>query len=143
MKALPPPDLLLRQWLHNPDALTVAAFALAAAFLGVCAWLVARNLRHNEPGLRAPVAFLFALLVAGFGLFGASRLPANWGLSVGGGVCALAGLLFVLADHRRYVRDPAGRIVADRWRIVLRFAGFSWTGDKANLPAEAAGNRGA
>ena len=132
MKTLPPPDLLVRQWLHNPDAITVAAFALAAAFLGVCAWLVARNLRHNEPGLRAPVAFLLALLVAGFGLFGASRLPSNWGLSAGGGVCALAGLLFVFADHRRYVRDPAGRIVADRWRIVLRFAGFSWTGDKAN-----------
>ena len=87
MKTLPPPDLLVRQWLHNPDAITAAAFALTAAFLGVCAWLVARNLRHNEPGLRAPVAFLLALLVAGFGLFGASRLPSNWGLRVGGGVC--------------------------------------------------------
>ena len=132
MKVLPAPDLLLRQWLHNPHAVTVGAFAIAAILLGVAAWLVLRNLRHNEPGLRAPAAFLFALFVAAAGLFGANRLPAPWGLIVGGGLCVLAGLLFLFADHRRFVRDPAGRIVADRWRIVLCFAGFSWTSDKAN-----------
>jgi hypothetical protein len=132
MKALPAPDLLLRQWLQNPHAATVAAFVFAALLLGVAAWFVLRNRRHNEPGLRAPAAFLLALGLAGTGLFGASRLPSPWGLIVGGGVCVLAGLLFLFADHRRFVRDPAGRIVADRWRIVLRFAGFSWTGDKAN-----------
>lgn len=132
MKALPSPELLLRQWLHEPHAITVAAFAFAGLFLGIAAWLVLRNLRHNEPGLRAPLAFLLALAVAGTGVFGASRLPAPWELIVGGTVCVLAGLLFLFADHRRFVRAPDGRIVADRWQIVLRFAGFSWTRDKAN-----------
>ncbi len=132
MKTLPAPDILIRQWLHEPAAITVAAFAFSALFLGFATWLVLQNLRHNEPGLRAPVAFLFALAAAGTGLIGASRLLPPWELIAGGSVCVLAGLLFLFADHRRFVRDPAGRIVADRWQIVLGFAGFSWTRDKAN-----------
>lgn len=30
------------------------------------------------------------------------------------------------------MRDPAGKIIADRWQIVLVYAGFRWTRDKAN-----------
>jgi len=132
MKALPAPQVLLRQWLHDPHAITVAAFAIAALFLGIAGWFIHRNLRHNEPGLRAPVALPLALIIAAAGIFGADRLPPPWGLYVGASTCALAGLLFYYADHRRFVRDPAGKIVADRWQVVLSFAGFRWTRDKAN-----------
>jgi len=132
MKALLAPQVLFRQWLQDPHAITVAAFAISGLFLGVAGWLIQRNLRHNEPGLRAPVALPFALLVAAPGVFGAGRLPAPWGLVVGALICVLAGLLFFFADHGRFVRDPAGKIVADRWRIVLVFARFRWTRDKAN-----------
>ncbi len=132
MKKLPSPHVLLHQWLHDPQAITVAAFAIAALFLGIAGWFIQRNLRHNEPGLRAPLTLPFALMISAAGLFGASRLSAPWGLVTGALVCAAAGSLFYFADHRRFVRDPAGKIVADRWQIVLSFAGFRWTRDKAN-----------
>ena len=132
MKALPSPHVLVRQWLHDPHALTVAAFAIAAFFIGIAGWFIHRNLRHNEPGLRAPLTLPFALIISAAGVFGANRLPTPFGLIVGFLICALAGLLFYYADHRRYVRNPAGKIVADRWQVVLAFAGFRWTRDKAN-----------
>jgi hypothetical protein len=132
MKAFPAPELLFRQLLHNPHTITVAAFAFSGLFLGIAGWLIQRNLRHNEPGLRALLSLPLALIVAGAGVFGASRLSEPWGLSAGGVVCVLAGGLFFFADHRRFVREPAGKIVADRWQIVLGFAGFRWTRDKAN-----------
>ena len=132
MKTLPAPQVLLHQWLHDPRAITVAAFAIAASFLGIAGWFIYRNLRHNEPGLRAPVALPFALIFSAAGVFGAVRLPAPFGLIAGGLICALASLLFYYADHRRFVRNPAGKIVADRWQIILAFAGFQWTRDKAN-----------
>lgn len=132
MKRLPPPDVLIRQWLHNPHALTVAAFVLAGVFLGIAAWLIHRNLRHNEPGLRAPLALPFALVISAAGVFGAWRLPFPWSLVAGSIVCTFAGSLFYYADHRRWVRTPSGKIVADRWEIAVAFAGFRWTRDKAN-----------
>ena len=55
------------------------------------------------------------------------------GVITGGGVvCFLGGFLFYFADHRRWVRDPAAKIVADRWQVLVAFAGFRWTRDKAN-----------
>jgi hypothetical protein len=132
MKALPAPQKLIRHWLQSPHAITVGAFAIAALFLGIACWLIVRNLRHNEPGLRAPVALPIALIISAAGLFGANRLPAPYGLVVGGVTCAFAGLLFWYADLHRFVYNPAGKIVADRWQIVLTFAGFQWTRDKAN-----------
>jgi hypothetical protein len=132
MKRLPAPDILLRQWLHNPHAITVVAFIIAGIFLWIAGWLIHRNLRHNEPGLRAPLALQFALAISAAGVFGAWRLPSLYALITGGVICGLASLLFYFADHRRWVRDPAGKIVADRWQIVLAFAGFRWTRDKAN-----------
>jgi hypothetical protein len=132
MKRLPAPDILIRQWLQNPHAITVAAFVIAAIFLGLAGWFIHRNLRHNEPGLSAPLALPFALAISAAGVFGAWRLPPPYDLAAGSVVCGLAALLFYYADHRRWVRDPAGMIVADRWQIVLTFAGFRWTRDKAN-----------
>jgi hypothetical protein len=132
MKRLPAPDILIRQWLQNPHAITVAAFVIAAIFLGLAGWFIHRNLRHNEPGLRAPLALPFALAISAAGVFGAWRMPQPYDLTAGSIVCGLAALLFYYADHRRWVRDPTGKIVADRWQIVLAFAGFRWTRDKAN-----------
>lgn len=132
MKPLPAPDLLLRKWLENPHAITVGAFIITCGFLAIAAWLIRRNLRHNEPGLRAPMALILALIVSFAGLFGAARLAHPWNLIIGAGLCLLSALLFYYADHRRYVRNPAGQIVADRWAIALSFAGFRWTRDKAN-----------
>lgn len=132
MKRLPAPEILLRDGLQSPHALTVAAFVLAGVFFGIAGGLIHRNLRHNEPGLTAPWALPFALIIAGAGVFGAGRLPFPYGVIVGSVICALAALLFYYADHRRWVRDPAGKIVADRWQIVVAFAGFRWTRDKAN-----------
>src|SRR4051812_33806381 len=106
MKALPPPQVLVREWLQNPHAITVAAFAIAALFIGIAGWFIHRNLRHNEPGLRAPLTLPFALIISAAGLFGANRLPAPFGMIAGSLVCAVCGLLFYYADHRRYVRDP-------------------------------------
>lgn len=126
------PDVLLRQWLQNPHAVTVAALILAGIFLGIAARLIHRNLRYNEPGLRAPLALPFALATSTAAIFGAWRLPYPWGLVASTIVCGFAGLLFYYADHRRWVRAPSGKIVADRWQIVVAFAGFRWTRDKAN-----------
>ena len=123
---------MIRQWLQNPHAITVAAFVIAGVFLGLAGWFIQRNLRHNEPGLRTPCSLPFALIIAAAGVFGAWRLPSPYDLVVGATLCVLAGLLFYFADHRRWVRDPAGKIVADRWQVVLSFAGFRWTRDKAN-----------
>ena len=79
MKTLPAPHVLMRQWLHDPQAITVAAFAISALFLGIAGWLIQRNLRHNEPGLRLPLALPFAIVISASGVFGASRLPSPWG----------------------------------------------------------------
>jgi hypothetical protein len=143
MKPLPPPTVLLRDWLHSPHAPTTAALALAAAFGGVAAWLILRNLRHNEPGLRAPAALPLALGIAGAGLWGAARLPRFWDYGVGAGAVLGAASLFWFADHHRWVRAPDGRVVADRWRIALAFAGFAWTRDKANRHFFFSGDTGA
>jgi hypothetical protein len=126
------PLLLLREWLHRPEAVTTALFFTAAAALAVALWRVFRNLRHNEPGLKSPVAFALALVVAGSGLVAARRLAPALFLPAGAGVCTVAAGLFYFADRRRFVRDPQGRIVADRWEIVLEFARFRWTRDKLN-----------
>ncbi len=131
-ESTPAPQILLRQWLHDPHAPAVAAFAIAALFLGVAGWFIQRSLRYNEPGLRTPVALPFALVISAAGVFGADRLPAPFGLIVGASIYALAGLLFYYADHRRFVRNPVGKVAADRWQVVLAFAGFRWTRDKAN-----------
>src|SRR5690242_14868704 len=122
MKQLPALDALLRAWLNDPRAAAVVSFAISAVFLGAAGWLIQRNLRHNEPGLRAPLALPVALVVAGTGLYGTTILPAPSSWAVAAFVCALAGSLFYFADRRRYVRDPQGRVVADRWEIVLAFA---------------------
>jgi hypothetical protein len=55
---------LLHQWLQEPHAITIAAFAIAALFLAIAGWSIHRNLRHNEPGLRAPVALPLALIIS-------------------------------------------------------------------------------
>lgn len=132
MKRLPAPEILIRQWLQNPHAITVAAFVIVGVFLGIAGWFIHRNLRHNEPGLRAPMTLPFALIISAAGIFGAWRLSSPWNIGTSAVICTLAALLFYYADHRRWVRDPAGKIVADRWQIVLTFAGFRWTRDKAN-----------
>ncbi len=132
MKPLPSPEVLFRSWLHQPHAITVAAFTVSAVLLAVSGGLILRNLRHNEPGLRAPVALVLAVAIAGAGLFGADRLARPAGLIAGAVSVVVAAALFPFADHRRFVRNPAGRAIADRWQIVLGFAGFRWTRDKAN-----------
>ena len=132
MAALPPPHVLIQKWLHDPHAITVAAFAISAGFIGLAAWLVLKNIRPNEPRLRAPLALPMVLMIAATGVLGANRLLPPWGLIAGGVVCGLASLLFYFVDHRRFVPDPAGKIVADRWQIVLVYADFRWTRDKAN-----------
>ena len=129
---LPPPDVLLRKALDHPHAPTVIALVLALVALMYAGYLIARNLRHNEPGLTGPTTFVVALIVAGAGLFSASRLtgPAEWFTLSSTVVASLP--LFLYANRHRFVRDPAGRIITDRWEIVLKFAGFRWTRDKAN-----------
>ena len=129
---LPSPTTLLRDWLHDPGALTVGFFAVSALAFGVAAWLVLRNIRHNEPGLKAPAAFVLALIIAASGLVGARRLPERHFLPVGAAVCLVASSLFFFADRHRFVRDPKGQLVFDRWEVVLKFARFRWTRDKAN-----------
>lgn len=127
-----PPDVVLREWLGDPNAITVGLFACAALALGIALWFVLRNLRHNEPGLTAGVAFALALIVSATGLLGARRLPERYFLPAAAAACGVAAGLFFFADRRRFVRDPEGKIVADRWEIVLRFARFRWTRDKLN-----------
>jgi hypothetical protein len=127
-----PPLVLLREWLQRPEATTTVLFFIAALAFGIALWRVFQNLWHNEPGLKAPLAFALALTVAGSGLVGARRLPPHLFLPVGAALCAPAAALFYFADRRRFVRDPEGRIVADRWEIVLEFARFRWTRDKLN-----------
>ncbi len=129
---LPSPTALFRELLHGPHATTAALFLVAAAAFLAAAWLVLRNLRRNEPGLRAPVALALALLIATGGLLGARRLAEEMFLPVGGATVLLAAGLFLFADRHRFIRDPQGRTVADRWEIVLKFARFRWTRDKAN-----------
>jgi Cdc6-like AAA superfamily ATPase len=140
---LPSPTNLLRDWLHEPAALTSAIFAVTAVALGIAFWRILRNLRHNEPGLNSPTTFVLALVIAASGIFGASRLPDGYFFHVAAPLCALASGLFFFADDRRFVRDPAGTIVFDRWQIVLRFARFSWTRDKLNRHFFISGETGA
>jgi hypothetical protein len=127
-----PPDVLIREWIGHPHALTVALFAIAVGAVGVAVWRVLRNARHNEPGLTEPAALVLASSIAGAGLIGARRLSDEYFLIVGGACCAVAACLLFFADRRRFVRDPSGKIVADRWEIVLEFARFRWTRDKLN-----------
>ena len=129
---IPSPTVLLREALNDPRAPAMAAFAVAGLALGFAARRVLRNLRHNEPGLTAPAAFGVALVVAFAGLFGAEDLPRDWRWSARGAAILAAGGLFFFADRHRFVRDPKGSVVADRWEIVLKFARFRWTRDKAN-----------
>ena len=143
MKHLPAPDALLRAWLNDPRAPAIISFVISGVFLGAAGWLIQRNLRHNEPGLRAPAALPVALVIAGTGLYGTTIFTTPWNWVVGALVCGLASSLFYFADHRRYVRDPHGRIVADRWEIVLTFARFRWTRDKANRHFFFSGDTGA
>lgn len=126
------PATLLRDFTHGPHGVTAALFIVTAAALLAAAWLVLRNLRHNEPGLKAPLALALALVIAACGLAGAHRLSDQIFLPVGGTVVLLASGLFLFADRNRFIRDPQGRTVADRWEIVLKFARFRWTRDKAN-----------
>ena len=132
MKALPRPPVLLRQWLHDPHAITVLFFVLALVFLCFAGWKIRQNLHHNEPGLNAPAALFLALFASAFGLAGSERLTPPWSYAAGAAACLLSAALFLFANHRRFVLDPAGRIVADRWEVVLAYAGFRWTRDKAN-----------
>ena len=94
MKALPPPPVLLRELLHDSHAITVAAFAVAAIFLGIAGRLIFRNFHHNEPGLRAPLALPVAVLISAAGAFGADLLTAPWSLIVGVAIGAPSGLVF-------------------------------------------------
>lgn len=140
---LPSPTALLRAWVHDPRALTAVVFMVGALGLGAALWLILRNLRHNEPGLKGAAALVLALLIAASGIVGAQRL--NNSLSVFAAIlaCTMAGGLFVFADWKRFVRDPQGRVVFDRWQIVLRYAGFGWTRDKLNRHFFVSGETGA
>jgi hypothetical protein len=140
---IPSPISFLREWLHHPSAFTVGLFLIATIAFALALWRIIRNLRHNEPGLSAPMAFALALVIAGAGLLGTYRLPDGWILRAGAPLCLVAGSLFWFADHRRFVRGPDRKIVFDRWQIVLRFARFSWTRDKLNRHFFISGETGA
>ena len=127
-----PPTVLLREWLHHPQAPTIGAFAVATFAAGLAGWLILRNLRHNEPGLNSPSALGLAVVIALAGFYGAQGLAEPWRWPIAGACGLLAYSLFFFADRHRFVLDPQGRVVADRWEIVLKFARFSWTRDKAN-----------
>ncbi len=127
-----PPEVAIRRLLHDPNTPVFVAFAVTTGALTVALWLIFRNLRHNEPGLKAPMALVLAMVIAGSGLTGAHCLPGDRFVPVGSAVCVAAAALFYFADRHRFVRDPEGRIVADRWEIVLEFARFRWTRDKLN-----------
>lgn len=106
MTLLPTPSVLLRQILQDQYAITVAAFAVAAIFLGIALGLIFRNLRHNEPGLHAPLALPLAVLISAAGVFGAGELSAQWSLIVGASICILSGVLPYYADHRAGRMSP-------------------------------------
>jgi hypothetical protein len=129
---VPSPTTLLHEALNDARAPAVTAFVFVGITLGLAAWRVLRNLRHNEPGLVAPAAFCAALVVALGGFIGAQSLPESVRWPAFGAFAVLAGSLFFFADRHRFVRDPKGGLVADRWEIVLKFARFRWTRDKAN-----------
>lgn len=138
-----PPQVAIREWLERPEALTIGAFSVASVALAIALWYVFRNLRHNEPGLKAPVALMLALVIVASGLIGARRLAEHQFLPVGAAICCVAASLFFFADRHRFVRDPEGRMVADRWEIVLKFARFRWTRDKLNRHFFISGETGA
>ncbi len=129
---VPSPAALLHEVLRDVPMPAVAALGLAGLSLGVAAWRVLRNLRHNEPGLPAWAAFGLAMGAGLGGLFGAEILPEAARKPFSGLALLLAASLFFFADRKRFVRDPKGQTVADRWEIVLQFARFRWTRDKAN-----------
>ncbi len=129
---VPSPTALLHEALNDARVPAVTAFTFAGIALGFAAWRVLRNLRHNEPGLVAPAAFGAALVIALSGFIGAQNLPESLRWPAFAGFAMLAGSLFFFADRHRFVRDPKGGMVADRWEIVLKFARFRWTRDKAN-----------
>jgi hypothetical protein len=129
---IPSPTVLFRDAINDPRAPAVAPLALAGVALGFATWRVLRNLRHNEPGLQALPAFGLALVIAAAGLFGSQSLPEFWHWPVAGAMALIAAGLFFFADRHRFVRDPKGNMIADRWEIVLTFARFRWTRDKAN-----------
>ena len=127
-----PPEVVFRRLLHDPYMPIFAAFGVAALALAIALWLVFRNLRHNEPGLKAPTALMLAVIISAGGMIGARLMSDDRFVPLSGIVCVVAGSLFLFADTRRFVRDPEGEIVADRWEIVLEFARFRWTRDKLN-----------
>jgi hypothetical protein len=117
---------------NSSHAITAGAFSISIVALAIAAWLVLRNARHNEPGLKAPAAFALAVLIAASGAFASLRLSQTWQLPAAASVCCVAGMLFFFADRNRFVHDPRGNVVADRWEIALTFARFRWTRDKVN-----------
>jgi hypothetical protein len=132
MKPLPPPDLLLREWPRSPHSTTATLLTISAAFAAFSAHLVFQNLRKNEPGISAKWVLPLALATGLPGVLGASRLPPPWAILIGLSIVTACAAMFYYADHRRWIKDPQGKVVADRWEIVLEFAGFRWTRDKAN-----------
>lgn len=138
-----PPDLLFREVFQGPAPIAGAFFAAAAVALAIAVAQIVRNFRHNEPGLRAPAALLCALVIVGGASAAAEMLPTAAFFPISGGAVLVAAALFVFADRHRFVRDPAGRIVADRWQVVLAFARFRWTRDKLNRHFFVSGETGA
>ena len=98
------------------------------------------TLASDISGLRAPCALPFVLLISDAGVFGACRLPFPYGFMAGNVVRPLARLLFCYTDCRRWVYAPAGKIVADRWQVIIALAGFRGTHGKANLHSLVSGN---
>ncbi len=127
-----PPTVLLREWLSRPQAPMIGAFLLSGMALALAGWFVLRDLRHNEPGLKSPAALGLAIVILAGGIFGAQCLPEAWRWPVAMTLGLIAYSLFFFADRHRFVHNPQGQIVADRWEIVLKFARFRWTRDKAN-----------
>jgi hypothetical protein len=127
-----PPTVVLREWLSRPQAPLIGAFALSGMALALAGWFVLRNLRHNEPGLKSPAALGLAIVILAGGLFGAQCLPEGWRWPVAMAMGLIAYSLFFFADRHRYIQNPQGQIVADRWEIALKFARFCWTRDKVN-----------
>jgi hypothetical protein len=130
--ALNIPSPNVREWLGHPHAIAAGALAICLVALAIATWFVLRNVRRNEPGLKAHVAFALAILIAIDGLIVGSRLSDPWQVPTLGILCSLACSLFFFADRNRFVRDPQGNVVADRWEIALAFGHFRWTRDKVN-----------